>query len=228
MRVKIGKPTTWVGPYQIAQALCFWVKPVTDEYGIKSKPDWVHDFGTWLAEKSDGSDTWLTKACQWIESKKHRQVYVHIDKWDTWSMDSTLALIVLPMLQQLQATKHGSPNTDDSDVPDELKSTSAPAKEYEYDTDANHFKRWDWILGEMIFAFECKLDDSWQEKYRSGNIDFKMEPCSWDETGKPTMYQMVNGPNDTYKCDYDAMAVEQARITNGFRLFGKYYENLWD
>ena len=228
MRVKIGKPTTWWGPYQIAQALCFWAKPVTDEYGIKSKPDWVHDFGTWLAEKSDGSDTWLTKACQWIESKKHRQVYVRIDKWDTWSMDSTLALIVLPMLQQLQATKHGSPNTDDSDVPDELKSTSAPAKQFEYDTDANHFKRWDWILGEMIFSFQCKLDDSWQEKYRSGTIDMKFDPCEWDETGKPTKYEMVSGPNDTYKCDYEAMAVEQARITNGFRLFGKYYENLWD
>jgi hypothetical protein len=228
MRVKIGKPTTWVGPYQIAQALCFWAKPVTDEYGIKSKPDWVHDFGTWLAEKSDGSDTWLTKACQWIESKKHRQVYVRIDKWDTWSMDSTLALIVLPMLKQLQATKHGSPNTDDSDVPEELKSTSAPAKQFEYDTDANHFKRWDWILGEMIFSFQCKLDDSWQEKYRSGTIDMKFDPCEWDETGKPTKYEMVSGPNDTYKCDYEAMAVEQARITNGFRLFGKYYENLWD
>ena len=228
MRVKIGKPTTWVGPYQIAQALCWWAKPVTDEYGIKSKPDWVHDFGTWLAEKSDGSDTWLTKVCQWIESKKHRQVYVRIDKWDTWSMDSTLALIVLPMLQQLQASKHGSPNTDDSDVPDELKSTSAPAKQFEYDTDANHFKRWDWILGEMIFSFQCKLDDSWQEKYRSGTIDMKFDPCEWDETGKPTKYEMVSGPNDTYKCDYEAMAVEQARITNGFRLFGKYYENLWD
>jgi hypothetical protein len=132
------------------------------------------------------------------------------------------------MLQQLQATKHGSPNTDDSDVPDELKSTSAPAKEFEYDIDDNHFKRWDWILGEMIFSFQCKLDDSWQEKYRSGTIDMKFDPCEWDETGKPTKYEMVSGPNDTYKCDYEAMAVEQARITNGFRLFGKYYENLWD
>ena len=132
------------------------------------------------------------------------------------------------MLQQLQATKHGSPHVDDLDVPEQLRSTAAPAKESEWDTDANHFKRWDWVLGEMIFAFHCKCDDSWQEKYRSGTIDFKTEPCEWDEHGKPTMYQMVNGPNDTYHCDYDGMAVEQARITNGFRLFGKYYENLWD
>ena len=228
MKVKIGKYTTWIGPYQIAEALCFWAKPVVDEHGFKSKPEWVHDFGTWLSENRDGTDSWLLKACQWIESKKKRQVYVRIDRYDTWGMDHTLALIALPMLRQLQATKHGAPFVSDEDVPEHLRSTSAPAKEHEYDTDANHFHRWDWVLGEMIFAFECKCDDSWQEKYRSGNIDFKTEPCAWDETGKPTLYQMVSGPNDTYQCDYEGMMVEQARITNGFRLFGKYYENLWD
>lgn len=220
MKVKIGPYTNWVGPYQIAEKLLFWMD--------KHEDGRVHDFGTWLAERKDGSDTLLTKVCQWIESKKSRQVYVRIDRYDTWGLDSTLALIALPMLKQLQATKHGSPNTDDADVPEHLKSTSAPAKESEWDTDANHFLRWDWILSEMIFAFECKCDDSWQEKYRSGVIDFKTEPCAWDEAGKPTMYQMKSGPNDTYKCDYDGMALEQARITNGFRLFGKYYENLWD
>lgn len=228
MKVKIGKHTTWVGPYQIANALCFWAKPVVDEYGMKSKPDWVHKFGTWLSENRDGTDSWITRACQWVESKKSRQIYVRIDRWDTWGMDHTLALIVLPMLQQLQATKHGAPYVADEDVPEHLRSTAAPAKEHEWDTDANHFVRWDWVLNEMIFAFTCKVDDSWQEKYRSGTIDFKSEPCEWDDAGKPTLYQMVSGPNDTYQCDYEGMAVEQARITNGFRLFGKYYENLWD
>jgi len=227
MKVKIGKYTNWVGPYQIAEALCFWVKPVRDEYGMKSKPEWVHDFGTWLSGGKKG-ESLLLKVCQWIESKKSRQVYVKIDRWDTWGMDHTLALIVLPMLRQLQATKHGAPFVADADVPEHLRSTAAPAKESEWDTDANHFKRWDYVLDEMIFAFSCKCDDSWQEKYRSGNIDMKTEPCAWDDAGKPTMYQMVNGPLDTYKCDYEGMAVEQARITNGFRLFGKYYENLWD
>lgn len=228
MKVKIGKYTTWVGPYQIADLLCFWAKPVRDEYGMKSKPDWVHKFGTWLAENRDGTDSWITRVCQWVESKKSRQIYVRIDRYDTWGMDHTLALIALPMLQQLQATKHGAPYVADEDVPEHLRSTSAPPKENEYDTDANHFHRWDWVLGEMIFAFNCKCDDSWQDKYRSGNIDMKTQPCEWDETGKPTMYEMVRGPLDTYECDYAGIAVEQVRITNGFRLFGKYYENLWD
>lgn len=50
-------------------------------------------------------------------------------------------------------------------------STSAPPKKNEWDTDENHFKRWDWIMVEMIFAFECKLDDTWQEKFSSGEFD---------------------------------------------------------
>jgi len=80
----------------------------------------------------------------------------------------------------------------------------------------------------MIFSFECKIDDSWQEKFRSGHIDHKSVACQWDENGKATMYQMADGPNHTYKCDYDGMKVVQERITNGFCLFGKYYEGLWD
>jgi hypothetical protein len=228
MKVKIGPYTRWIGPYQIAEALCWWAKPVADEFGIKSKPEWVHEFGTWLSTNRDGSDSRLLKTCQWIESKKSRQIYVKIDRYDTWGLDSTLALIVLPMLRQLQATKHGAPNTDDADVPEHLKSISAPAKDNEWDTDTNHFLRWDWILGEMIFAFQCKSDDTWQDKYSSGTHDVVWKPIDTDESGKPLTYEMTRGPNDTYECDYAGMAAEQARITNGFRLFGKYYENLWD
>ena len=227
MKVNIGPYKNWVGPYQIAELLCFWAKPVADKYGFKSKPDWVHDFGTWLSGGENKEST-LLKVCQWIHSKRIRQAYVRIDKYDTWGMDSTLGLIILPMLKQLKANTHGAPCVDDEDVPDELKSTSALPKESEYDTDSNHHKRWDWVLEQMIFAFECKNDDSWQDKYRSGEIDMNFEPNAWDADGKPTMYEMVSGPKDTYSCDYEGMEKEQKQISNGFRLFGKYYENLWD
>jgi hypothetical protein len=46
--------------------------------------------------------------------------------------------------------------------------------------------------------------------------------------GEHKYYQMGKGPKDTYQCDYDAMKVVEARIQNGFRLFGKYYQALWD
>jgi len=221
MKVIIGPYKNWVGPYQIAEALLWWLDKHEDAR--------VHEFGTWLAEKKDGSDTLLTRACQWIEARRTRQEYVCIDAYDTWGMDSTLAMIVLPMLKQLQATKHGAPCVSDEDVPDELKSTSAPKKESEWDTDDNHFKRWDWVLDQMIFAFACKVDDTWQDQYHSGTHDIVWKPSEQlDAKGDPVSYEMTAGPKDTYVCDYAAMAVQQAKISNGFRLFGKYYEALWD
>ena len=227
MRVKIGPYKNWIGPYQIAETLCFWAKKETDEYGFKHKPDWVHNFGTWLAGGED-KDSWLHKFCIWVESKRTRTIKVKIDRWDTWSMDHTLAHIVLPMLKQLKETKHGSPFVDDEDVPEELRSTNAEPKEQEWDTDSNHFKRWDWVMDEMIFAFECELDDSWEDAFRSGVMDTIWTPTSFDENGKPQMYQMEDGPNHTYECDYEGMKVVQNRIDNGFRLFGTYYQGLWD
>jgi hypothetical protein len=121
---------------------------------------------------------------------------------------------------------------DDVDVPKELRSTSAPAKENEWDTDDNHHKRWEWVLNEMIFAFEHHLDDSWQNAYSSGAFDVIHVPVDVDGNevpkGEHKYYQMKNGPNHTYKCDYKAIEKVQKRITNGFKLFGKYYQGLWD
>lgn len=42
--------------------------------------------------------------------KEDRVVNIHIDKWDTWNMDHTLALIIVPMLKQLRDTNHGYPS----------------------------------------------------------------------------------------------------------------------
>ena len=122
-------------------------------------------------------------------------VEVQIDPWDTWSMDYTLAPIILPMLKQLKATKHGSPEVDDNDVPEELRSTSAPPKEKDWDIDDNWHKRWDWAIDEMIYAFDCKAN-------------------------KDDVFMRFGDRAEQEK--------EQDRISNGFRLFGKYYENLWD
>lgn len=240
MRVHIGRYTNFVGPYQIAEMLCFWVKKIPDEYGYKRHPDWVHDFGKWLAEDKNGNSSWLTKLCQWIDSRKKRKIKVHIDRWDTWSMDHTLAHIILPMLKQLRDTKHGSPMVDLEDVPEELRMTgyedASSQFRLKFDDDEQYQKeswdithrRWEWVLNEMIFAFEHLLDDTWEEAYRSGNIDTHSVPCEWDADGKPTLYTFEHGPNHTYECDYDGMKKVYDRMDNGFRLFGKYYRGLWD
>ena len=223
MKVYISKYRHhWISPYHILKFVCFWEKD--DDVFYNHEDELHHKYQKWV----DRLDP-LCKALQSFLDFVHPKVdYVKIDYWDTWSMDHTLGLIALPMLKQLQTKKHGAPFVDDEDVPEELKSTSASAKENEWDTDDNHFKRWDWVMNEMIFAFEHHLNKDWEEAYRSGEFDHKTVACEWDENGKAKMFKLEEGPNHTYKCDYDGMKIVEDRIRNGFKLFGKYYQNLWD
>jgi hypothetical protein len=212
----------WLSPYTILEKVLFW----KDWEKIEYEEPWVEKWANRILPFS----TALQKALDFIHPKVN---YVKIDYWDTWSMDRTLSYIILPMLKQLKATKHGAPLVDDIDVPDELKSTNAPPKENEYDVDAYHFDRWDYVLNEMIFAFENKVDDSWEEKYHTGKIDYKFvksEKTFFNPVTKQdeSVYESVKGPNDTYHYDSDGAKKEHDRMANGFRLFGKYYEGLWD
>lgn len=149
-----------------------------------------------------------------------RDISVKIDKWDTWSMDHTLALIVHPMLIQLRDTTNGAPFIPFEDRPEHLIGT-VPVRE-RGETDEFHHDAWQWALTEMIHAFDSKINDDWQEQFWSGESDWSVEESDSDFT------KMVKGPNHTLECDMDGMQKYQDRISNGFRLFGKYYENLWD
>ena len=214
MKVVIGPYKNWFGPYQIAELLCFWAKPIKDDSGYPTKPDWVHNFGTWLAERKDGSSTWLQKLCVWIHQHRKQHIYVRIDKHDTWSMDITLAHIILPMLKQLQATKHGSPHVDDFDTPQHLWSTQAKEpKEHEWDTDSNWQARWDYVLQEMIWAFtQHQLDDEDQQFWTIPQ-DPKLE---------------LKERLDQSQLDETNYRLHHHRKQRAFQLFGKYYKNLWD
>ena len=216
----------WISPYKILEKICFWEKDKDIFYNLNDEPN--HKY-----EKITNTLSYVTRGIQWFLDKVHPRVeYVKIDYWDTWSMDHTLADIILPMLKQLKATQHGAPYVDDEDVPKELRSIYALPKD-EYDTDGNHFKRWDWVLGEMIFAFEHLVNDDWEDEFHSGVSDWTHVKSDKTFTNPITgveeaTYQMVKGPNDTYKCDYEGMQKVHQRIDNGLRLFGKYYRGLWD
>lgn len=179
------------------------------------------------------------------EERDAAGMQITIHKWDTWNMDHTLALIILPMLKQLKEEKHGAPNVDSSDVPENLRMNDINAKEYWTDgtTDENFFKRWDYVMNEMIFAFENKVDDSWQDEFfadseevvEKSEIEFKgVGPAQLrlfpDENGDMEdyeLYEWVRGERPR-KFDQEGLKQYQERISNGFRLFGKYYESLWD
>jgi len=201
-----GYPDTWLSPYTILEKVFFWREIDYDEPIIEKWSDRLLP---------------LCNALQHVRKVINPQIrYVKLDHYDTWSMDHTLSYIIVPMLKQLNATKHGAPCVDDEDVPEELKSTSAPPKENEWDVDGNHFKRWDWVMNEMIWAFERQLDEDDESEFFDSSayegVDFKER-----------MKDMEKGESKT-KVDWDGLKAHQARKQNGYRLFGKYYQSLWD
>lgn len=215
MKIKIGPYKNWIGPYQIADMIFFWCEKHPDD-ALAERWDYklLDKFGDWLANDKNGDDSRLTKFCQWLESKRKRNIKIKIHNYDTWSMDHTLAYIIVPMLKQLNETKHGAPFVDDEDVPEELRSTSAPPKENDWDTDENHFKRWDWVMEEMIWAFEIHNDDDAESKFFDHSEVDRKDPLDIRFT--------------KVEIDREGLDAFQNRKQNAFRLFGKYYQALWD
>lgn len=256
MYVKIGPYTNWVGPYQIADKIFFWCEKYPEDkleerWDYKAK-DWLGDFLAHGFAKEEDVDndifrrrrrerhtTWFYKLLSWIHSKQKRKIVVKLDHYDHWNVDSTLSPIILPLLKDLKKHKHGSGYIDMEDVPEHMRTTSFENYDdqrcfdfYHEDEEKHKYDihdRYEWALDEMIWAFEqLQPDYDWEDQYSSGELDIMHVPCKWDENGKPTLYEMKDGPEHTYKVDWDARMAHQKRIDNGLRLFGKYYQTLWD
>ena len=180
---------------------------------IGNYPNWysTYNFENWLLEKLHKKYHWdieekdytrLDKIIVWCCDKwqkvlnvtinklfQKRTVKIRIDKYDTWNMNDTLAMIILPMLKQLKETKHGSPMVDLEDVPEELRGHgTAEDGDYQLHLDfgeeaKNVFEeaawgalhtRWDWVLNEMIWTFS-QLNTDWEEPFHYGVTDITFE-----------------------------------------------------
>jgi hypothetical protein len=206
----------WLSPYTILEKVFFWreidyEEPLIDKWSDRLQP--------------------ICESLQKVLDVVHPKIdYVKIDYWDTWSMDNTLAPIILPMLKQLQETKLGSPIVDLEDVPEHLRTTGTQEYEsqsvfdfYKEDTSygddyPNIHARWEWVLGEMIWAFEQKTDDDAEGQF------FDHSECDYGKKGN----FLDNDNQSKLKVDWVGLKTWQKRKENGFRLFGKYYEGLWD
>ena len=205
MRVKIG-------PYRNRWISNVHTNYMNWKYGRFDWDDNRNKFENLLENLEDGLQRLYNRTINKILDKRTDQrINVKIDRWDTWSMDHTLSHIVVPMLKQLAGSKHGTPFVDDEDVPEELRSTSAPPKKDKYDLDDNHHKRWEWVIGEMIWAFEQKTRNDWEGDY------YKYEDDPKEMFGMKLVWE-----------DREGRKAHQERMSNGFKLFGKYYEALWD
>lgn len=149
----------------------------------------------------------------WVEKLIPDVKYVKIHSWDTWSMDHSLAHIVVPMLKQLRDTKHGSPITELEDVPEDLHPQQQPCAANNWNDSTVHL-RWQWVLDEMIWAFEQELDPTCEDRFfDSSQVDHTQN----------VMVQIKQT-----KIDQAGLENHRRRQQNGFKLFGKYYSSLWD
>jgi len=231
MKVKIGPYVNYIGPYKIADKLFFWhEKYPEDELEKRWDYKFHNDFAEWLAE------TWVDDLCQWINETRQRKVKIHIDHYDIWSMYSTLALIILPMLKKLSQEKHGSPMVELSDVPLEMRFIETEDYDSQLTFDfyqdselcnqnvqCNIHSRWEWIINEMIWAFEqLQPDSNWEDQYWIIKPELDLSKSDSSNGVSPVVWK-VKG-----ECDWDGRTKHQERITNGLRLFGTYFQALWD
>ena len=171
----------------------------------------------------------------WPKNGDRRKLNVQIDKFDTWSLDHTLAKIIYPALLQLKVEKHGIPGifveVGGEDYIDQ-KSFDFYAESHD-EAWKEGAKRWDEVLDKMIWSFLQIATDDYSSQYHHGDADYdwiktdNMYPNPINGKLEPT-YQMVDKNPEDHWYDYVGHQLHEERIQEGLDLFGKYYRNLWD
>jgi hypothetical protein len=200
MKVFIGPYEHWFRPARWYKNFILWRRGFgrgvdADKFDIDAYDE--------LTEKIHDSRIYnaLMAVERWINDRYERRIDVKLRDYDIWSMDDTLGHIILPMLKLLREKKHGYPHVEDKDVPEHLRSTAAPPLTQEQINiacpDDNGAPRWDWVMNEMIWAFEQQDPDaddgffaggydhaghmSWQERKTRGFVLFgKYFQALWD------------------------------------------------
>lgn len=93
--------------------------------------------------------------------RTNRTEFIRLNREDAWNVDNTISIILIPLLQRLKEDKQGAPLVDDEDVPEYLKSSVGAVNGVleNGDVDDNFFKRWDYVLDEMIYAFSYDIHE---------------------------------------------------------------------
>lgn len=132
------------------------------------------------------------------KSKSARRISVRIDSHDTWSLDHTLALIILPCLKKIKKQKIGAPSSMFDLSHHQMKDWKSKAfKAAEKKSNDAGFKKWYSILDDMIYSFA-------QIVKPSDNKFFTKK--KYDKVG-----------HRAYK----------KKVQHGLELFGKHFQALW-
>ena len=167
--------------------------------------------------------------------KEGRKVNIQVDNYDFWSLDSSLALIILPCLLALKDNKHGVPN----EFVDVGGADYDAQQSFDFYTETHNeawdigSKRWDETLDKMIWSFYQIALVDYENKYHHGKGDY-----DWVKSDKQFLNPVTGKIEDTYRMvdnnpkehwvDIDGYKLHNERIQEGLDLFAKYFRNLWD
>lgn len=223
MKYITRKPVNWFGPYQLFYPVeKFLIKlGYTEDQAF----DFVHDIVEHIPNRPFELIDKFRRSLPW-----NKQV-VKIDKWDTWNMDTTLAHIILPMLKQLKETKHGIP-CEFAEVGGENWNSQLCFDFYSEDTnqlfEEKAVARWDEVMDKMIWSFEQKLLDATSEDAYWEPYWEDMTPEEVVEETENSIYKQLDVEHPRKKINREKMEEYRRRVDEGFELFGKYYQSLWD
>jgi hypothetical protein len=164
-----------------------------------------------------------------------RRIDVEIEKFDTYSLDRTLAHIILPALLQLKASKMGVPaefgDAGGADY-DSQESFDFYKEDHDWAFDQK-IKEWDLVIDKMIWSFQQLCLEDYEQLYHHGKVDYDWVKTD-DQIFNPLSgkmehtFRMVDKNPEDHWYDYNGHILHEQRIQEGLELFGKYYRNLWD
>ena len=167
--------------------------------------------------------------------RAERRIDIQIEQHDTWNLDSTLALIILPALIQLKHTKHGVPSEFVDDIAENWNSQGVFdfMKEDKVEVFEKGCAAWETVLDKIIWSFQQLVIEDYDSKYHHGKIDI-----SWEKTDKQhpdpvtgkmeSTYQIIDKNPSEHWYDSVGHRLHEDRIQEGLVLFGRYFRSLWD
>ncbi len=161
---------------------------------------------------------------------RFRKLNIRVDNWDTYSLDHTLALIILPSLIQLKNQMYGIPN--------EFYSGSDSSSQYAFDfyIEGDNaacdlgVASWNATLDKMIWSFQQISLEDYEDKYYHGTPEIDWKPLEKDHPNyDPTQefVEMIDKNPDEHWYDYVGNQLHDERIQEGVDLFAKYFRSLW-
>lgn len=135
---------------------------------------------------------------------------IKFNKSDIWNLNFTLSKVILKALKEFKKSKRVG-----------------------YPCDFKNQKQWDKVLDKMIYCFEnLSKWDSGEEKFiiKRGKNAWKEtktgEIVKFDKIKANTRYSIVVLRKEVL--DKRGLNKHRKLVKEGFELFSKYYNNLWD